>query len=396
MNKPNKSIINNIYIATYSIILFFLLYNLGYLLNGLSELVSIVSPIIIGFIIAFLLNILVRVYEEKIFSFINKKKFKNPLKIKRPLSIIASLITLVAVISLLAVYIFPQLLESVSTLIDTIPGYIKSLEEFIMPIVNDADILSPIWDKIVGAWQEILQSIGQILSGVLNSVVSTTVSATSTIIKFFVGVVFAIYMLLTKESLIFQGKKILYSIMKKERVESLISVGRLINVTFTKFFAGQLIEAVIIGCLCVIGMLIFGMPYPLLIGTIIGITNMLPVVGPFIGAIPSTFIIFMVDPTQAFWFVVFVLVLQQLESNLIYPRVVGTSIGLSALWVLVAITVGGNLGGAVGMLVAVPSMAVIYKLVARSVNKKLAKKNINVIPTELEKEAIEEDRDTEV
>ena len=396
MIKPNKSIINNIYIATYSIILFFLLYNLGYLLNGVGELVSIVSPIIIGFIIAFLLNILVKVYEERVFIFINNKKFKEPLKIKRPLSIVASLITLVTIISLLIVYIFPQLIDSVSTLIDAIPGYIKSLEEFIMPIVNDADMLAPIWDKIVGAWQEILQSIGQLLTGLLNGVVSTTVSATSTIIKFCVGFVFAIYMLLTKESLIFQGKKILYSIMKKERVESLISVGRLINVTFTKFFAGQLIEAVIIGCLCVIGMLILGMPYPLLIGTIVGVTNMLPVVGPFIGAIPSTFIIFMVDPTQAFWFVVFVLVLQQLESNLIYPRVVGTSIGLSALWVLVAITVGGNLGGAVGMLVAVPSMAVIYKLVSSEVNKRLAKKNIIVTPTELERQSLDEEKDTEI
>ncbi len=249
---------------------------------------------------------------------------------------------------------------------------------------------------MLGAWQEILQGIGQILSGVLNGIVSTTVSATSTIINFSIGFVFAIYMLLTKESLIVQIKKILYSIMKKEKVEALISVGRLTNITFNKFFTGQLIEAVITGGLCVIGMVIFRMPYPLLIGTIVGITNMLPVVGPFIGAIPSAFIIFMVDPKQAFWFVIFILALQQLESNLIYPKVVGTSIGLSALWVLIAITIGGNIAGAIGMLVAVPSMAVIYKLVAGAVNSRLAKRNIDITLTEKEEEAKKEELDKEV
>ena len=396
MIKPSKSLKNSIFIVTYSILLFFILYNLSSVMAGINNLISIISPILIGVVIAFLLNILVKVFEEKVFKFINKEMVKNPLKIKRPLSIIAAIATLLTIISLLIVFIIPQLVSSVSTLIEAIPGYVKSLEEFILPIINDTELFVTIWDKIVGAWQEILQGIGEVLTVLLNGIVSTTVSATASIIKVCVGFVFAIYMLLTKESLIVQCKKILYAVMKKEKVDGLISIGRLVNRTFTKFFAGQMIEAVIIGVLCFIGMLILGMPYPLLIGTIIGVTNMLPIVGPFVGAIPSVFIIFMVDPVKALWFIVFILVLQQIEGNLIYPRVVGTSIGLSALWVLVAITIGGNIAGAVGMLIAVPSMAVIYKLGSGIINNRLAKKDIDITLTETEKEAKKEEIDKEV
>lgn len=379
MRKVNDTVKNYIYISTYIVILFFAILNIKSIIGFLKSTIGILTPFIIGIVIAFVLNILVKLFENRVFKFFDNKKYKSVRKLKRPLAIIASLVLIVTAITLLILFVVPQLIDSLKKLMEAmegLPAYFKEIEELIKPIISSTDVLKPIWDTFMKVWQDVLQVVVQIFTVSLNGIVSTTVTATTIVVKIVIGFVFAIYMLSNKEILILQIKKTLYAYLKKDKVDYIISVGKLTNNTFSRFIAGQLIEAIILGTLCFIGMVIMRMPYPLLIGVIIGATNMLPVIGPFIGCIPSAFIILMVDPTKAFWFIIFIIVLQQVESHLIYPKVVGTSIGLSAIWVLLAITIGGSVGGAVGMLLGVPSMAVIYRLASININSRLYKKGL--------------------
>ena len=194
-----------------------------------------------------------------------------------------------------------------------------------------------------------------------------------------IALVFSIYLLANKEKLLLQTKKILYALSPTPKVaKSIIEVGKLTNNTFAAFISGQCIEAVIIGTLCTIGMLIFRLPYALLIGTLVGATSIIPIFGAFLGTIPSVFIIFLISPIKAFWFIIFILVLQQIEGHLIYPRVVGNSVGLSAIWVILALVIGESIGGVLGIFIGIPLFAVFYKLFGQYVNNKIKKKNINI------------------
>ena len=185
-------------------------------------------------------------------------------------------------------------------------------------------------------------------------------------------------MLASKETLIYQIKKILYAFLNNAIVDKILSVGRLTNNTFAKFITGQCIEAIILGVLCFIGMTIFKMPYSLLISVLIGVTALIPVFGAFIGTIPAVFLILIINPIQAIWFVVFILCLQQFEGNIIYPRVVGNSVGLSAIWVMLAMLVGGSTLGLIGMLIGIPLFSVAYQLIKDYTNKRLNKKDLKI------------------
>lgn len=376
MRTPNEKVRGNLLIATYSILLAFILINISNIFGIFKNVVSYIQPFIIGFGIAFTLNILVKIFENKVIPFFDKKdKLK---KSKRGLSLLAALVSLFIFVYTLFIFVIPQLADSMKILINSIPDYFKSLEEMVAPIVNSTDMLKTLWNNVMGTWQELMQIIGQVLSQSLSGLLNTTFSITSGVITSIVSFVISIYMILNKEYLIRQAKKVLYAISTKKFADKIVHIGKLSDDIFSKFIGGQCLEAIIIGILCFIGMLIFNMPYPLLISVIIGVTNLLPMFGPFIGTIPSSFIILMVDPMKALWFIVFIIILQQLESNLIYPKVVGGSIGLSPIWVLFGITVGGKAFGLLGMLLGVPTMAVIYKLIRESINKRLANKNIKI------------------
>ena len=344
-----------------------------------SRSITILKPFILGFCIAFILNLPIKVLERKVFKFSkSKKKPAEILKVKRGLSIVTTLLILTISILLLTNFIVPQLKESMKILIDSIPGYLSKIEETAKPIINSIEIVPTIKQNIINAWDDIAKIATQFTTVALNGIMATTVTATNLIINTALGMVFAIYMLINKEKLCLQAKKVVFAFINKKYADRIIEIARLSNGVMGKFLAGQGIEALILGILCFIIMVILGMPYPLLISTIIGITNVLPVAGPFIGAIPATFIILMIDFKQAVWFVIFIIVLQQIESQLIYPRVVGTSIGISSLWVLLAILIGGSIAGPIGMLVGVPLMAIVYKIVSDEVNRKLKKKQLKI------------------
>lgn len=366
-------------IVTYVIILAYVIFNFKNLISGAGNIIGIISPFIIGIAIAFVLNLIMVIFEEKIFSFLDNKKYIKYSKFKRPLSVALTFIVVFVVILGLISFIIPQLIDSISTLTDAVPTYMKSFETLISKYVSNTEILNTVWNNFLSAWKEVLQFTGQILASSLTGVVNITLGFTSGLFNFILSIIFSIYMLLNKERLQLGMKKVLYAFSGKKLADKVMYLGKISNEAFSNYIGGQFIEAIIIGVLCFIGMIILRMPYALLISVIISVTALIPIFGAFIGTIPSAFIILIIDPMQAIWFVIFIIVLQQIEGNLIYPKVVGGSIGLPPIWVILAMVVGGNTFGLIGILLGIPIFSVIYKVFKEFVYKRLNNKDIKVV-----------------
>ena len=366
-------------IVTYIIILAYVIFNFKNIISGAENIMGILSPFIIGIAIAFILNLIMVIFEEKIFSFLDNKKYIKYSKFKRPLSVALTFIVVFVVILGLISFIIPQLIDSISTLTDAVPTYMKSFETLISKYVSNTEILNTVWNNFLSAWKEVLQFTGQILASSLTGVVNITLGFTSGLFNFILSIIFSIYMLLNKERLQLGMKKVLYAFSGKKLADKVMYLGKISNEAFSNYIGGQFIEAIIIGVLCFIGMIILRMPYALLISVIISVTALIPIFGAFIGTIPSAFIILIIDPMQAIWFVIFIIVLQQIEGNLIYPKVVGGSIGLPPIWVILAMVVGGNTFGLIGILLGIPIFSVIYKVFKEFVDKRLNNKDIKVV-----------------
>lgn len=381
---------NYFLLITYAIVLAYVFLNLDTVWNVVVTIIDLIKPFIIGICIAFVLNIPMKFFEEKVVGKLTKERSK----LKRPLSLIITIVVLVGLIIGLMTFVIPQLAESCSTLVKNVPEYVDSLEKFMNKNINSkellsSDVIQEVYNKILSMGQNIIKIIGQVAGVIVSHALDITMGVTSTIINIVMAFIVSIYILLSKEKLSNQIKKILYAYMKKENVIRFLKVSKIANIKFTNFVRSQVIEACILGVLCFIGMKICSMPYALLISTIIGVTALVPIFGAFVGAILSAFIVLMVSPIKVILFAIIFVVIQQIEGNLIYPFVVGNSIGLSALWVLFAITVGGNAFGVVGMLIGVPLFGVLYTLISITTNKRLEKRNINI-------EEIEKDIEDEV
>ena len=366
-------------IVTYIIILAYVIFNFKNIISGAENIMGILSPFIIGIAIAFILNLIMVIFEEKIFSFLDNKKYIKYSKFKRPLSVALTFIVVFVVILGLISFIIPQLIDSISTLTDAVPTYMKSFETLISKYVSNTEILNTVWNNFLSAWKEVLQFTGQILASSLTGVVNITLGFTSGLFNFILSIIFSIYMLLNKERLQLGMKKVLYAFSGKKLADKVMYLGKISNEAFSNYIGGQFIEAIIIGVLCFIGMIILRMPYALLISVIISVTALIPIFGAFIGTIPSAFIILIIDPMQAIWFIIFIIVLQQIEGNLIYPKVVGGSIGLPPIWVILAMVIGGNTFGLIGILLGIPIFSVIYKVFKEFVDKRLNNKDIKVV-----------------
>ncbi|MBP1889023.1 putative PurR-regulated permease PerM [Clostridium moniliforme] len=365
-------------IATYIIVLAYIVLNLSTVWTFLGKILGILSPFLLAIAIAFVLNIPMKLIENKILKFMdNSKKFPFLKYFKRALSIVITILLVVSLLTTLIIFVIPQLVDSFSKLIDSVPSYVQSFEHLVTSNLGNFQGFDKVWNDILNAWKDVLSFAGQFLGVTLNRLVNITVSLTSGVVNFFLAVIFAIYMLASKEVLIFQCKKLLYAHLKEKTANYILKVGRLSNETFQKFIAGQCTEAVIIGTLCFIGMLILKLPYALLIGFIVGVTSLIPIFGAFLGTIPSAFLIFIINPIKALVFIIFIIVLQQFEGHLIYPKVVGNYIGLSAIWVMFAMLVGGSLLGFVGLLIGIPLFGVIYKLLKENTNNKLISKELS-------------------
>ncbi len=367
-------------IVAFAIFLFVGLQNISKVINSLKIILTICSPFLIGAFVAFVLNVPLRFIERKLFTENIKNNYKLSEKLQRPASLAITILLVVGVVFVVMFLIIPELVHTFGTLKATIPNFIIQIQSWaenwvveFPEISNWVMNLRIDWDKLGKTIFDFLQrGAGDFLT----STVGVATSIVSGIIKVSIGFVFSIYILLQKEKLGRQSKKILYSFLPEEKADQVISICSLCNKTFSNFLSGQCIEAVILGALFFITMTVFSFPYALVISILVGFTALVPIFGSFIGFIVGGFLILMVNPTKALWFIVLFLTLQQIEGNIIYPRVVGNSVGLPSIWVLVAVTIGGSTMGVLGMLVNIPLFSVLYSLIRESVSKRLEERKI--------------------
>lgn len=329
------------------------------------------SPLIIGAGVAYIVNILMSFYERKFFA---KAKNKNLQKIKRPLCMIFAFITVIAVIALVVGLVLPQLVSCVMIVVDYIPDavdwVVEQLEKLEYVPQDIIDMLTSVdWKSQI---EKIVTVVTSGISDVMGIVISTVSTVIGGVVTAFLSLIFTIYILIDKEKLENQAERFMKKYLHKNWYEKIKYVLVVFDDSFHKFIVGQCTEAVILGGLCTVGMLILGLPYAPMVGALIAFTALIPVAGAFIGAGVGAFMILMVNPLQALIFLVFIVVLQQLEGNLIYPKVVGSSMGLPAIWVLAAVTIGGGVYGILGMFVGVPIAATAYRILKNDVNGKTA------------------------
>lgn len=379
MHEEDKRKIKiGICIAAFAVILFVALHHLSNVIETIRFLLRIVSPFLFGICIAFVLNIPLRFFEEKVFKRLNNKSGAKWKKVRRPLCVCIVLFLFIGVIAALVAFILPQLVQSIQMLGENMSDYVDSFEKWANGFLGQFGISADLMDTLQGLYIRFSDELVNFATESLPKVVSTATSITSVVVNLLLGVIMAVYMLLTKESLLRTAKSIAYAYLPKKNADWLSHIYHLVCIRFHGFVAGQLTEAFLLGVLCYICMGLFQMPYALLISIIIGITNIIPIIGPIIGTVPGALIMLMINPMSAVWFVLFIIILQQIEANFIYPKVVGDSIGLPGLWVLFAVLVGGGLFGLPGVLLGVPAFAVIYTLVRESVSRRLSEKKLKV------------------
>lgn len=335
----------------------------------LGELLNIIQPFIIGFILAFIFNIPMKFFEKKL-AIQNKKK-------RRVVSAILSVLLILLVLLLVVMVVVPQVIENVRTLIDNLPSIFAQAEKWLNYVFEEIRLSPDLLDKINEFQTRFAQTFISTLTAWAPNIASGVSHITTSVINIFMGFVMAIYMIFSKDKLIRQVKKFAHALFNDEHYQYISEVVKLTGTTFENFLAGQLTESIIIGVLCYIGCMILDIPYASIAAIVIGFTNIIPYFGPIIGAVISSVLILFVSPVKALIFLVFSTLLQQFESNLIYPHVVGNSVGLSALWVLFAVSVGGGLFGIPGMIFGLPTFSVIYELLRRWTNYRLeVKRNL--------------------
>ena len=349
----------------FTVIILIALWNYEMIFGAIRFAFGIIFPFLLGGGIAFVLNVPMSFFEEKLFynRYLKDKKIAN--RIARPVSLVLTIAVLIGVIVLVMFVVIPELTKTVISLGKTIQTFIPEAQRFLEELFTD--------NSEVRAWLEGLNlNLDQLVDQAVSSAIGSIVSGVTT---FVIAFVFACYVLLQKEKLRVQVQKVLYAFLPDKKVESVMEVCSLTSKTFSSFLAGQCVEALILGTMFFVVMSIINMPYALLVGVLIAFTALIPIFGAFIGCFVGAFLILMVDPLQALIFVIMFLVLQQIEGNFIYPKVVGSSVGLPSIWVLAAVTIGGSLMGVVGMLIFIPIVSVIYTLFRSSVYKRLGNKH---------------------
>lgn len=362
------------------IVLYWVLNNLSAIGGGLSSLISLFMPFIMGGAIAFIFNVPMRCIERHI---LKKEKYNTPRMrlLRRTISYVLTLLIILAVIVTAIVVVAPQLATTIADIVSTVPEAATNFSNWLLERMAEYPQIEEKIKSISIDWNQIFKSISSFMSnGIVGKVINGGIGAVSGIVSgvtsFFIGFVFSVYILFQKEKLARQLKKIMYATLPDKATETIIRVAKLADSTFANFLSGQCMEAVILGTMFVISMSILRMPYALLIGVVIAVTALVPIVGAFIGCIIGVILIGINNPLQALAFIALFLILQQIEGNLIYPHVVGNSVGLPSMWVLVAVTIGGNLFGIMGMLTFIPICSVAYALLREFINNRLKKRNI--------------------
>ncbi|MEI7883740.1 MAG: AI-2E family transporter [Clostridia bacterium] len=367
-------------VVVIGILLFFFLQNFKELIITINNFLSIFAPFVVGIIIAYLLAPLLNQIELLLFLLFSKKN-RHP-KLIRSLAVLITFIISLLLVGFLLAIILPQLASSISTLVSNFPSYMLSLQTSLQLLASSLKITPALLDQVYQLWQNFSTQINTFLQKtlmtMLNSSLDFTLGFTRQLFNFVTGLMVAIYLLSQKEKFLAQTRKIAVAILPKAAATKTFYVTGMIHKNFSRYISGQLLDAFVLGLLCLSFMLILGIPYALLVATIVMISNVIPMIGPFIGAIPSAFIILMVDPDKALWFIILILILQQFDGNFMAPRIVGNSTGIASFWVFFAIIVGGSLFGVAGIIIAVPTFSVLQTLLKEAIEARLLKKELPV------------------
>ncbi|MGN0399274.1 MAG: AI-2E family transporter [Blautia sp.] len=381
MNLNKKDMKNIMLLILFGVLVYVGIQKVDMIWLFLGGLLGIVYPFLLGAAMAFVLNVPMCFLEKKLFGCVKEgSKWK---KMARPVSMLLSIVLVVGVILLVILVVVPELGQTILTISASVEAALPKVQSWAIDTFrNNTQIVQWI-QSLEFDWNNIINTAVNFLKNGAGNVLSSTVEVARTVVNvlmnFFIGFVFAVYILLQKEKLSVQIKKVFYALFPERIVKKIMEVCSLSYRTFASFVSGQCVEAVILGSMFFITMTLFRFPYALLIGVLIAFTALIPVFGAFIGCVIGTFLIFVADPMKGLAFIVLFLVLQQIEGNLIYPHVVGNSVGLPSIWVLVAVTLGGSLMGVVGMLVFIPLSSVMYTLFRQFVYKRLKEKKIHDI-----------------
>lgn len=378
--KYNTIAVYAFIVVSLSILFYNVVTKLDVFTGKLNEIMAIFQPFVIGFVIAYLLNFILKFYENKVFTLKGLNKVKK--SSVRGLAILLAYITAGIILYVFMQFVLPQLVDSVRGLINDIPKYVKELTAMLEGYLNDMNVNQEYMTFINEKFTEITNWVIQLFTNILPVIGNAVMSVASSIWNIILGIIISVYLLMDKEKFFALGKKVVTSLLNEKHTTIVLDLANRTNLTFGRFIGGKIVDSAIIGVLTFIILAIFKMPYVLLISVIIGVTNIIPFFGPFIGAIPSAIIILFVSPIQALWFLVIILVIQQVDGNIIGPKILGDSIGISAFWILFSILVAGKLFGLVGMIIGVPMFALIYSVIKDIIEARLRYKGL---PTETEK-----------
>lgn len=371
------------------ILFFFFIYRYHGFAAYWQKIMGILQPIIMGFIVAYLLNPIMIFLEKYLLQYL-KPKMKDKRKAKkmsRTLSTVGAIAIFILIIFLLLYMMIPELIRSIQNMMTSLPAELASFDNWMRGVMAEDSKMQE-WLGVLGIdisgaggyveklfQTQLIPQINTYLTYVA-SITTGVISALKMLFNFVIGLVIALYLLTSKETFIGQGKKIIYALLPPKYGNIILHVMRISNQMFGRFINGKILDSAIIGVICYIGLVILRIPYSLLVAVVVGVTNIIPFFGPFIGAVPSFVLIALADPIKGLYFLIFVLVLQQVDGNIIGPKILGDSTGLSAFWVVFAILVGGGLFGFMGMILGVPAFAVIYYLLRESAAYILRKRKL--------------------
>ena len=394
MKKPynDHSTRRAMLLIAFGVLLFALVRNLSAVGAFLGWLFGLISPLILGLCIAFVLNVVMRTFEEKLLGGMGRSPRPAVRRLRRPLALILTLLAILIVIALILLVVIPGIGETVSTLIPTVQAWIERALPEIIAWLEENNISAEFIAELKVDWNNLFTTVFDVLKNGTGSLFDFATTFTSSIFggiaNFFLGFILAIYILLQKEQIAAFLDRVMRAFLPDRVTAEIEEIGRLSNSTFSNFLTGQLTEAVVLGGLCCIGMLIFRFPYAGVVSVLVAVSALIPVFGAFIGGGVSAFLILTVSPIKALLFIVFLVVLQQLENNLIYPRIVGKKVGLPGILVIVAVLVGGNIGGVLTILVSVPLCSVLYTLFRQLIDYRLScKAAVSAAPAEQPAEA---------
>ena len=371
-NKYEQIALYGVISVAVVLVIYFILHRYDVLRSGVKTVLAVLSPFIYGFVFAYIANPLMVFIEQKILRFPEKRRFLQ--RIRRPIAVLLTVMIILLFIALLFFLVVPQITNSYDDLQKSIGGYLSSAQVWANNFIASFPLFKGRFESVGD-----LMNVAKIQTGLTNIAETVVASAGSFVVELkniFIGVILAVYFLLAKDKLSAQTKKLLSSLLSKKHFINLYSLAKQTDRSFGRFIRGKLVDSLIIGLLTFVVLWIFDFPFYPLIAVLVGVTNIIPVLGPFIGAIPSAFLVLIIEPKKVIWFIIIILVIQQLDGNLIGPKILGDATGLNAMWVIISVTLGGSLFGIPGMFFAVPFMSVIYTLVSEGAETRLRRKKL--------------------